>query len=127
MLPVSEWPIIQTDDGYFRRVNHAERLLTTGFLTEAKMIEYTPLLRTDEAIRKLMAARYAEAFGSATDQVLPAAPNTDSSVPPTDAPTEGKASDMDEKDRRIAELKREVSELKGALGRALKSHGARAN
>ena len=60
----SQWPIVRTDDGYYRRVNHAERLLTTGFTSEAKMVEYSANIRTDETAKKAMAARYAEHFGT---------------------------------------------------------------
>jgi hypothetical protein len=63
MTEIKSAPIIQTPDGYYRRVSHAEKLASTGFGTPEKMEEWTPNLRTDEAVLKIMRDRYTLWFG----------------------------------------------------------------
>lgn len=63
---VSGWPIVHAL-GYWRYVNHAEKLLTTGFDNRAGLERNADIIRTDPAAIELMRARYAEAFPSKLD------------------------------------------------------------
>jgi hypothetical protein len=58
----NEFEIIN-DKGVFRFVNHAEKLLTTGFSsTESKLIEYKDAIRFDNTTLKIMSDRYKATF-----------------------------------------------------------------
>jgi hypothetical protein len=49
---------VLTEDGYYRFVNHTERLLTTGFITKRALLKYKNDIRGDEMAIKEMAERY---------------------------------------------------------------------
>lgn len=55
-------PLVRTPDGYWRRVDHAAGLASTGFATRDAMRRYSGELRTDPAALELMRARYREMF-----------------------------------------------------------------
>lgn len=50
--------IIKTDDGYYRFIDHKYNLLTTGFKSEAMLIEYKDCIRFDKATIDIMIRRY---------------------------------------------------------------------
>lgn len=55
-------PLVRTPDGYWRRVDHAAGLASTGFWTREAMERNTrDLLTTREAL-ELMRARYRELY-----------------------------------------------------------------
>lgn len=54
--------IVQTPDGYFRYVNHADKLATTGFGTREALLKYSDNIRFDVGTIPQMQARYAELF-----------------------------------------------------------------
>lgn len=60
MKRLALWPIIQTDDGYFRYVNHKDRLLSTGFSNVAGLLKNTKHIRVDTPAIDLMRRRYAD-------------------------------------------------------------------
>jgi hypothetical protein len=45
-------------DGYHRYVNHIDKLVTTGFLTIEKLIEYSNMIRFDNGTIRIMLDRY---------------------------------------------------------------------
>ena len=54
---------VQTEDGFFRVVNHTDGLLTTGWRTEEGLKEGFHLIRFSDSTIELMKARYKFWFG----------------------------------------------------------------
>lgn len=46
--------------GYYRYIDHARKLCTTGFKTREKLLEYTDCIRFDAGTLEIMQARYKE-------------------------------------------------------------------
>lgn len=57
---LKEENIVQTQDGYFRYVNHQDGLATTGFRTRIGLLMWTANIRFDDKTVELMKARYME-------------------------------------------------------------------
>lgn len=55
---LTESNITQTDDGYYRYVNHQDKLMTTGFQTKEVLLKYTGDIRFDKITIMLMQERY---------------------------------------------------------------------
>lgn len=50
--------IVKTEDGYYRYVNHRDRLVTTGFGILAGLLRNTDIIRFDAATVAIMRGRY---------------------------------------------------------------------
>lgn len=61
--PIRTAPIVQTSDGFFRRVDHAAKLASIGFTTAEAMVKNTDILRVDSAATETQRRRYIEIFG----------------------------------------------------------------
>jgi hypothetical protein len=62
ITPGGSWETVQTPDGQFRFVNHAEKLATTGFGSEEALMRNADIIRVDKGTLKLMRERYLKEF-----------------------------------------------------------------
>lgn len=71
MIPISQWPIYRTRDGYYRLVNHDDRLLTNGCANETEVSiarENIILVERFEANVERMRNAYNQEFGAQKSQ-----------------------------------------------------------
>lgn len=54
--------IVKTADDYYRFVNHADKLVTTGFKAKDKLLEYSDMIRFDNGTLAIMQERYFNLF-----------------------------------------------------------------
>ena len=54
--------IAKTIDGYYRYVNHGDKLVTTGFTTKEMLLKYTKDIRFDDQTVKRMSIRYVDFY-----------------------------------------------------------------